>query len=424
MAGEVLVIGAGPAGMKASLLLASADRKVILVEESSVIGGGVIRCEDIYPAMECATCMVSPMQQEVLRNNGIQVLTLSRVTSIEGSAGNFRVAVSSRASSVDPEACIGCAECWGACPVQVPNRFEENLSKRSAISVPCAGALPNVPWIDREHCVRWTEGSDCTICSDSCVFAAIDYDAADTQEVLEVSDIILATGFRTMPPDPAEFQDVVFNPAFFTAPEFERFYASNGPTSGELLRKDGRPPGSAAIVVHSGGTGAHSRINTMYCLKFIHYLHEKLPGIRPLVLLDSAYDPDATTDPHHSSWNTAEVEGVRYSGTVGTSGTESGILLTWDDERGEESREVELLIAGTPMAPSEGTMEMAALTGAGTDETGFAVIPDPDVSSVSTSIPGIFLAGCSAGPMDVASSVASAAAAVGRILSRSERSGL
>ena len=98
MAGEVLVIGAGPAGMKASLLLASADRKVILVEESSVIGGGVIRCEDIYPAMECATCMVSPMQQEVLRNNGIQVLTLSRVTSIEGSAGNFRVAVSSRAS--------------------------------------------------------------------------------------------------------------------------------------------------------------------------------------------------------------------------------------------------------------------------------------------------------------------------------------
>jgi heterodisulfide reductase subunit A len=409
--------------MKASLLLAYADRKVVLVEESSVIGGGVIRCEDIYPAMECATCMVSPMQQEVLRNAGIQVLTLSRVTSIEGSAGSFRVAVSSRASSVDPEACIGCAECWGACPVQVPNRFEENLSKRSAISVPCAGALPNVPWIDRENCLRWTENSDCTICMDSCVFAAIDYDAADTQAVLEVSDIILATGFSPMPPDQGEFEDVITSPAFFTAPEFERHYASNGPTAGELQRKDGRPPVSAAVLVHAGGIGAHSRINTMYCLKFIHYLHEKLPDIRPLVLLDAEYDPDGTTDPHHSGWQTSAAELVRYSGKVSSSGTESGILLTWDDGNGENSREVDLLVVGTPMAPSEGTREMAELTGTGLDERGFALVPEPDVSSVSTSVPGIFLAGCSAGPMDVASSVASAAAAVGRILSRSERSG-
>ena len=34
----------------------------------AVIGGGVIRCEDIYPAMECATCMIAPKQSDVIEN--------------------------------------------------------------------------------------------------------------------------------------------------------------------------------------------------------------------------------------------------------------------------------------------------------------------------------------------------------------------
>ena len=41
----VLVIGAGIAGIEASLLLANSGRKVYLIEKTSYIGGNVIKFE-------------------------------------------------------------------------------------------------------------------------------------------------------------------------------------------------------------------------------------------------------------------------------------------------------------------------------------------------------------------------------------------
>ena len=417
MPGGILVIGAGVAGMKASLLLAGAGRQVYLVESSSVIGGGVIRCEDVFPEMECATCMVSPMQQEVLRHDLIEVLTLSEVSGVEGSRGEFTVQVDVRASSVDTEACIGCAECWNACPVKVSNGFEENLSRRSAISVPCAGALPNVPWIDREACLRWTEGEDCTICSDACVFAAIDYSREDSSRKLEVTDIVLATGFRTSSEGFDGSYGLGSDPGVLTAPEFERRYASNGPTEGRLLRKDGAEPASVAMVVHAGGTGRHSALNTMYSLKFIHYLRERLPDIRPLVLLDSSYSPDRVRDPYHELWKASGAEISFHSGEPVSRADGKGTTIRWTGEDGDSSRNVDMLILGTRILPSPGTVEMSRLMGLGTDGSGFAAIDLPAFSSVSTSIPGVFAAGCAAGPMGISDAVTSAAAAAGRILS-------
>ena len=70
---NVLVIGAGLAGMKASLLLANAGLKVYLIEKDSLIGGCTIKFEEVYPNMECATCMVAPIQQDVLQNENIEL---------------------------------------------------------------------------------------------------------------------------------------------------------------------------------------------------------------------------------------------------------------------------------------------------------------------------------------------------------------
>lgn len=418
---QVLVIGSGVAGMKASLLLASAGRKVHLVEASSATGGRLIRCEDIFPAMECATCMVSPMQQEVLRNDLIKVTLLGRVISVNGSRGGFNVRIRQRASSVDPEACIGCAECWNACPVQVKNHFEEDLSDRNAISVPCAGALPNVPWIDRDACLRWTEGEDCSLCAEACVFAAIDFSEEDSENEETVSDIILATGYGTSSSGLRENPELESSPAVFTAPEFERCYASNGPTSGELLNRDGKVPASAAIVVHAGGIGEHSPVNTMYSLKFVHYLKQKIPAIHPVVILDNSYDPDPAFDAHHNLWKTVEADVVLHSGPVEVRKSREGSVEVYcDTGQGSFSREVDLLVLGTGMVPSEGTVEMAELLGLETDDQGFVSIPQPEVSSVATSVPGVFAAGCAAGPAGIADSVTSASAAVARVLAEAE----
>ena len=422
MASDILVIGAGVAGMKASLLLASAGRHVHLVESSSVIGGRLIRCEDIYPAMECATCMVSPMQQEVLRDDLIDVITLGEVLSVEGSSGEFRVKILKKASCVDPVACIGCAECWNACPVERNNEFEENLSKRKAISIPCAGALPNVPWIDRELCLRWNGDEDCSLCNEACVFEAVDYSDEDSETEITVSDIILATGFQPSPSAVFDKFQLGNSPGVFTAFEFERYYASNGPTSGELVTKNGKTPKTAAFIVHAGGTGRYSNINTMYSLKFLHYLKEKLPAIRPVVLLDGSYSPDKLQDRYHQEWRSADADVIVYTQIPEVSAAKDGINLsiTCGTEEGSFSAEFDLLVLGTTMLPSSGTTKLIELLGIENGDYGFAANPEPEHSSVMTTIPGIFAAGCACGPLDIAASVTSAAAAVGRVLANSK----
>jgi heterodisulfide reductase subunit A len=151
---NVLVVGAGLAGMKAALLLANAGVTVYLLEKESLIGGQTIKFEEVYPNMECATCMVSPIQQDVLQNKNIELFLLSELESVEGETGRFKVKIRKKARYVSLVNCIGCDACYEPCPVNLDNEFEEDLSKKKAISVPCAGALPNVPNIDPENCLR------------------------------------------------------------------------------------------------------------------------------------------------------------------------------------------------------------------------------------------------------------------------------
>ncbi len=425
MADDVLVIGAGVAGMKASLLLASAGRQVHLIEKFSVIGGRIIHSEDVFPAMECATCLVSPMQQDVLRNDLINIVTLGDVLSVNGSKGSFRVSIRKRASSVDPIACIGCAECWNACPVEINNDFEENLSIRKAISVPCAGALPNVPWIDRDHCLRWNGKQNCSICSEACVFGAVNYSEQDSEFEITVSDIIVTTGFQ--PPEGDVYKSFGWGvcPGVFTASEFERYYASNGPTAGELITKEGLKPESAAILVHAGGIESSSSINTMYSLKFIHYLKEKLPQIRPLVFIDASYSPDALEDRYHRKWPNTAADVVLYTGIPEVSGINenNGITITCDTAAGSFMAETDLLVLGTSMLPSSGTSQIIEMLGINSDDDGFARTLEAEFSAVTSAIPGIYIAGCAGGPLSISASVTEASAAVGRVLADIDRGG-
>ena len=55
---DVLVIGAGIAGIEASLMLSKADRNVHLIEKTSITGGNTIKFEEVFSNMECSTCRI------------------------------------------------------------------------------------------------------------------------------------------------------------------------------------------------------------------------------------------------------------------------------------------------------------------------------------------------------------------------------
>jgi heterodisulfide reductase subunit A len=52
--GSVMVVGAGIAGMQASLDLANSNYKVYLVDRSPTIGGMMSRLDKTFPTNDCA----------------------------------------------------------------------------------------------------------------------------------------------------------------------------------------------------------------------------------------------------------------------------------------------------------------------------------------------------------------------------------
>jgi len=216
-------------------MLADAGMHVYLMEKDSLIGGQTIKFEEVYPNMECATCMVAPIQQEILHHKNIDLLLLSELESVEGNAGQYKVKIRKKARYVSLVNCIGCGACYEPCPVSLDNAFEEGLSKQKAIAVSCAGAIPNVPAIDPEQCLH-LNGKDtaCKACQEACMFDAIDFADEDENMDLDVEAVVVATGFDLL--DVRNLPQYGYGkfPNVYSAMEFERLYAQNGPTEGEL----------------------------------------------------------------------------------------------------------------------------------------------------------------------------------------------
>jgi heterodisulfide reductase subunit A len=414
---QVLVIGAGMAGIEASLTLASADKKVYLVEKEPLFGGKVIKFEEVFANMECSTCMAAPKQQEVLQNEKIELLTLSKVKEVKGEAGNFTVKIEKKARYVSLEDCIGCNECFGPCPVSLPNEFEEKLGERKAIYIPCPGALPNAPSIDTENCVRFTKGEDCQLCKEACMFEAIDFDQKDEEVELNIGAIIVATGFDLM--DSGQISDWGYNGEanVYTALEMERLYASNGPTAGKITLRNGKEPASAAMI-HCVGrekVGYCSGVCCMYSFKFIHYLKDKLPEIKLYDVYSDFCMPGKSYQPFFEHLKD-KTESVRFQ-DLKIAHQNGKVRIKYKSLAGKEEKlDVDMVILAPAIVPAKGSSELAKKLGIEQTESGFFGFQSSDRSPEESGREGVYLAGCVLGPEDIGRAIAQAEAAAGKVL--------
>ena len=148
--GAVLVLGAGIAGMQASLDLADMGFKVYLAEEQAWIGGAMAKLDKTFPTNDCAMCIMSPKLVDTGRHPNIEILPLSSVEGIEGEPGRFNVKLRRMARYIDPERCNGCGDCVETCPVELSDTFDDGLSTRKAIYRLYPQAIPNTFAIDKE----------------------------------------------------------------------------------------------------------------------------------------------------------------------------------------------------------------------------------------------------------------------------------
>ncbi|MGD8554060.1 MAG: FAD-dependent oxidoreductase [Anaerolineales bacterium] len=144
-----LVIGAGIAGMQASLDIGNAGYPVYLVEKELGIGGRMAQLDKTFPTLDCASCIITPKLADVGRHPLIDLVTYSEVVKVEGEPGAFRVTVRHKPRYVDTTRCVGCGLCSEACPVPVPDDFNMRLDDRKAIYRLFAQVVPNIFGIDR-----------------------------------------------------------------------------------------------------------------------------------------------------------------------------------------------------------------------------------------------------------------------------------
>lgn len=412
---DVLVVGAGVAGLTAALTLAQKARKVYVVEREFWIGGRVTSYEDVFPNLECAPCMMEPKLDHALHDERIEILTGAEVAHVAGYFGHFDVKVKKRARRVDPAKCYGCGACYDACPVKVPNAFDGGLSERHAVHTAYAGMLPNVPAIDPEACLR-VKGGDCRACADACAFEAFDFDEKDSERLLEVGAIVLATGLstfavRSLPGVGAGIADLYDNA------QFERILSSTGPTGGKVLTREGKEPEAIAFVHCAGSRSeAHKEYCSGVCCadvaKMGHLVHAKTEGRTRIVrILRDLTLPGRGRQKFEDKYMPKDARQIRVADPNTVTYKKEGDRIRVDWGCGSEL--VDMAVLASAVVPAPGAAELAAALGCAVDRHGF-IVPEHDlVAPGQTAIRGVLVAGCAEGPKDIQASVLQAQAAAG-----------
>jgi len=436
MINKALVIGAGIAGIQASLDIANSGYQVALVDRLPSIGGHMAQLSETFPTLDCSQCIMTPRTVEVGHHENIQLYTYSEVAEVSGAPGDFTVRIRQKVKYVNWDACTGCGVCQEKCPWKAPAEFDRGLGVRKAIYTLSPQAVPNKPVVNPDVCVRLQsiakgEKPKCGACLKFCPTNSIDFAQTETFVEEHVGAIVVATGIDLFPQTKLPEYGGGQVPDVIDALAFERLLAASGPTGGKVKRpSDGQEPREVVFVQCAGsrdpehGVPYCSKICCMYTAKqAILYKHRVHHG-QPYVFY---IDIRAGGKGYEEFINRAqEDEGVLYlRGKVSKIYRDGDKVMVWGSDT-LSGRKVEiaadlvvLSVAAIP-AISENGQRIPGLD-LTLDVDGFYQPSEAELAPVESNLPGVFLAGAGLGPKDIPETVAQASSAAAKVLTMFRR---
>lgn len=227
---------------------------------------------------------------------------------------------------------------------------------------------------------------------------------------LRVGAIVVATGFSMLDLKQLPRYGYGQYDNVYTALEFEKMNID-----GKILLKDGKPPKSIGII-HCVGReerGYCSGVCCMYCLKFANYIKSKLPDADVSEFYQELSIPGKA---HQKFYEDTKAKGVNFIRYDEVEVMDKGIK--YKTEKGEKkTSSVDMVVLAPAIEPSGDTGKLAEMLRVSQGDGGFFQEEHPKLAPVSTSMEGIFIAGCAQGPKNIPESIVQAQAVAGRILS-------
>jgi heterodisulfide reductase subunit A len=278
------------------------------------------------------------------------------------------------------------------------------------------------------RCLNCGVCSECLECIKACQAKSIIQDMEDESVEVEVGNIIVATGYDSFDPTPLYQYGYGRLDNVLTALEFERMINASGPTSGEVLLKDGSHPKTVGIIhcVGSRDEKYHeycSQVCCMYSMKLGHMIREHVPGAQ---ITDFYIDLRCVGKAFEEFYNRVLDEGTTFVRgrpaevtDIAESPEEEGklIIIGEDTLVGRQRRvPVDMVILSTALEPRADAGDVARLFSVSRSADGFFLEKHPKLDPVATMNDGIFVVGCCQSPKDIPNTVAQASAAAARAL--------
>lgn len=353
---------------------------------------------------------------EAGRSPNIEILTLTEVLKVEGTAGDFKVTLKVNPRYIDPDKCTACGDCMKYCPRLAIDTYNANLTFTRAIRIDFPQAVPTKYYIDPEVCLR-VNHQTCQLCANICGPKAINFDQKPEIRTIDVGAIILAVGFGEVPREALKkFGYEAFSDVLHSI-EVERLTCVAGPTEGEVIRpSDFRHPKKIAYIQCVGSRDLTcnqpycSSVCCMYAVKQATVIKEHEPSAEiTLFFMDVRTHGKGFDETFRNAVNKHGFRIVRARpGKIDK--VDGRLAINYVDESGTPRREhFDMIVLSVGLSAPEKAEKIAEVFGIELNEFHFA--KTRYLAPLETTRPGVFVVGAFQGPKDIPESVMQASGA-------------